>query len=260
MTDTNSVIREKRGQAFWITINRPDKRNAINADVVAGIARGYREAHDDPDVRVIVLTGAGDKSFCAGADLQNTGAAFAVDFSRPNVDYADLLRLSQNATKPAVARVAGVCMAGGMGLLCMTDMAVAADHVLFGLPEVKVGVFPMQVMSLLQQIAPRRLINEWALTGEPFDAHAARAAGLLNHVVPAAELDAKIEWLIGRIIDKSPTAIRRGKYAMRAIAAMSFDQSIAYTESQIALTAMTEDAKEGLKAFAEKRKPVWKGK
>ena len=82
----------------------------------------------------------------------------------------------------------------------------------------------------------------------------------MNHVVPAAELDAKIEWLIGRIIDKSPTAIRRGKYAMRAIASMSFDQSIAYTESQIALTAMTEDAKEGLKAFGEKRKPAWKGK
>ena len=151
-------------------------------------------------------------------------------------------------------------MAGGMGLLCMTDMAVAVESAIFGLPEVKVGVFPMQVMSLLQDIAPRRLINEWALTGEPFDARAAQAAGLLNHVVPAAELDAKIEWLIGRIVDKSPTAIRRGKYAMRAIASMSFDQSIAYTESQIALTAMTEDAKEGLKAFGEKRKPVWKGK
>ena len=143
-------------------------------------------------------------------------------------------------------------MAGGMGLLCMTDMAVAVENAIFGLPEVKVGVFPMQVMSLLQDIAPRRLINEWALTGEPFDARAAQAAGLLNHVVPSAELDAKVEWLIGRIVDKSPTAIRRGKYAMRAIASMSFDQSIAYTESQIALTAMTEDAKEGLKAFARK--------
>ena len=121
-----------------------------------------------------MLTGAGDKAFCAGADLQNSGAAFAMDFSRPNVDYADLLRLSQNATKPAIARVGGVCMAGGMGLLCMTDMAVAADHVIFGLPEVKVGVFPMQVLSLLQSIAPRRLVNEWSLTGEPFDAHAAQ--------------------------------------------------------------------------------------
>lgn len=260
MTENKSVLLEKRGQALWITINRPEKRNALNAEVIAGIVRGYREAHDDAEVRVIVLTGAGDKAFCAGADLQNTGGAFAMDFSRPNVDYADLLRLSQNATKPAIARVNGVCMAGGMGLLCMTDMAVAADHVLFGLPEVKVGVFPMQVMSLLQSIAPRRLINEWSLTGEPFEARAAMSAGLLNHIAPAAELDAKVDWLIGRIVDKSPTAIRRGKYAMRAIAAMSFDEAIAYTESQIALLAMTEDAKEGLKAFGEKRKPSWPGR
>jgi enoyl-CoA hydratase/carnithine racemase len=259
MSDDTVVI-ETRAQALWITINRPDKRNAINAGVVEGISRGYRQAHDDPNIRVIVLTGAGDKAFCAGADLQSTGAAFSFDFSKPNVDYADLLRLAQNATKPAIARVNGTCMAGGMGLLCMTDMAVAADHVIFGLPEVKVGVFPMQVLSLLQSIAPRRLISEWSLTGEPFDAHAAQAAGLLNYVVPAAELDAKVDWLVSRIVDKSPTAIRRGKYAMRAIASMSFDESIAYTESQIALLAMTEDAREGLKAFGEKRKPSWPGK
>ena len=259
MSETHDVLLEKRGQAFWITINRPEKRNAINGEVVAGIKQGYRDAHDDPDVRVIVLTGFGEKAFCAGADLQNTGAAFAMDFARPNVDYADLLRLSQAATKPTIARINGVCMAGGMGLLCMTDLAVAADHAIFGLPEVKVGVFPMQVLSLLQSIAPRRLIREWCITGEPFDAQAALAAGLLNHVVSAVELDRKIDWLIGRIVDKSPTAIRRGKYAMRAIEAMSFDESIAYTESQIALLAMTEDAKEGLAAFAGKRKPVWPG-
>ena len=259
MTDNPSVVLEQRGPAFWITINRPEKRNAMNGDVIAGISEGYRAAHARPDVRVIVLTGAGDKAFCAGADLLNTGAAFAANFAKPNVDYADLLRLSQSATKPAIARVNGVCMAGGMGLLCMTDMAVAADHVMFGLPEVKVGVFPMQVLSLLQSIAPRRVVSEWCITGEPFGAAEAKAAGLLNHIVPAAELDAKIEWLIQRIIDKSPTAIRRGKYAMNAIAAMSFEQSIAYTESQIAVLSMTGDAKEGLTAFAEKRKPVWPG-
>src|ERR1700748_3336718 len=180
MTDHTSVRLEKRGQAFWITINRPEKRNALNGDVIAGISKGYRDAHDDSDVRVIVLTGAGDKAFCAGADLQHTGAAFAMDFAKPNVDYADLLRLSQDATKPAIARVGGVCMAGGMGLLCMHAMSIAADHVIFGLPEVKVGVFPMQVLSLLQTIAPPRLVNEWALTGEPFDAHIAMSAGLLN--------------------------------------------------------------------------------
>ena len=259
MSDTAAVLHDKRGHAFWITINRPDKRNAINAEVIAGIRDGYRAAQADADVRVIVLTGAGDKAFCAGADLQ-PGKGFAFDAARPNLDYADLLRDAQNATLPSIARVNGVCMAGGMGLLCMTDMAVAADHVVFGLPEVKVGVFPMQVMSLLQQIAPRRLVREWALSGEPFDAAQALQAGLLNHVAPANALDAKVDWLVQRIVDKSPTAIRRGKYAMRAIEAMSFDQAIAYTESQIALLAMTEDAKEGLASFNEKRKPQWPGR
>ena len=253
------VLHDKRGHAFWITINRPDKRNALNASVIAGIVDGYRRAHEDNDVRVIVLTGTGTKAFCAGADLQ-PGAGFAFDLSRPNLDYADMLRTAQNATKPTIARVNGVCMAGGIGLLCMTDMAVASDDVVFGLPEVKVGVFPMQVLSLLQSIAPPRLVREWCFTGEPFTAAEAKDAWLLNHVVPAAELDAKVEWLVGRLIDKSPTAIRRGKYAMRALASMSFDQGIAYTESQIAVLAMTQDAKEGLAAFAEKRKPVWTGK
>ena len=253
------VLHDKHGHAFWITINRPDKRNALNASVIAGIVDGYRRAHEDNDVRVIVLTGTGTKAFCAGADLQ-PGAGFAFDLSRPNLDYADMLRTAQNATKPTIARVNGVCMAGGIGLLCMTDMAVASDDVVFGLPEVKVGVFPMQVLSLLQSIAPPRLVREWCFTGEPFTAAEAKDAGLLNHVVPAAELDAKVEWLVGRLIDKSPTAIRRGKYAMRALASMSFDQGIAYTESQIAVLAMTQDAKEGLAAFAEKRKPVWTGK
>jgi enoyl-CoA hydratase/carnithine racemase len=259
MSDTAAVLHDKRGHAFWITVNRPDKRNAINAEVIAGIRAGYRAAHADPDVRVIVLTGAGDKAFCAGADLQ-PGKGFAFDTARPNLDYADLLRDAQNATLPSIARINGTCMAGGMGLLCMTDMAVAAQSAQFGLPEVKVGVFPMQVLSLLQQVAPRRVVREWALSGEPFDAAQALAAGLLNHVVPAAELDAKVEWLVGRIVDKSPTAIRRGKYAMRTLESMSFDQAISYTESQIALLALTEDAREGLASFNEKRKPRWTGR
>src|SRR3981189_2555726 len=103
MTDHSGVVLEKHGRAFWITLNRPEKRNAINGDVVAGIAKGYRDAHDDPDVRVTDLTGAGDKAFCAGADLQHTGAAFAWQLAEPSARYAAVRRLSQNATKPAIA-------------------------------------------------------------------------------------------------------------------------------------------------------------
>ncbi|MGE8369405.1 enoyl-CoA hydratase/isomerase family protein [Cupriavidus sp.] len=258
-SENPAVLHEKRGAAFWITINRPDKRNAINKEVVDGIRAGYRAAHADPVIRAIVLTGAGDKAFCAGGDLQ-PGKGFAFDLSRPNVDYADMLREAQQATLPSIARINGTCMAGGMGLLCMTDMAVAADNVLFGLPEVKVGVFPMQVLSLLQTLAPPRLVREWCISGEPFSAAEAKAAGLVNHLAAPGELDARTEWLIARVADKSPTAIRRGKYAMQAMASMSFAEGIAYTESQIALLAMTEDAREGLAAFNEKRKPVWTGK
>jgi methylglutaconyl-CoA hydratase len=259
MSENQVVLLEKRGATFWITINRPEKRNALNNEVIAGIRAGYEQAQADNDVRVIVLTGAGDKAFCAGADLQ-PGKGFAFDLSKPNVDYADMLRTAYHATLPSIARINGACMAGGMGLLCMTDMAIAAEHVQFGLPEVKVGVFPMQVLSLLQHLAPQRLVREWCISGEPFSAAEAQAAGLLNHVVPASELDSKVEWLIQRIIDKSPTAIRRGKYAMRAIASMSFGEAVTHMESQIALLTMTEDAREGLAAFNEKRKPRWTSK
>jgi enoyl-CoA hydratase/carnithine racemase len=253
------VLLEKRGAAFRITLNRPDKRNAINREVIDGIREGYRQAHLDPEVRAIVLTAAGEKAFCAGGDLQ-PGKGFAFDYSQPNIDYADLLRVAHASTLPSIARVNGACMAGGMGLLCMVDMAVASEQALFGLPEVKVGVFPMQVLSLLQGLVLPRVLREWCMTGEPFDAATALEHGLLNYVVAPQELDAKTDWLVSRLIDKSPTAIRRGKYAMRAMHAMSFEQGIAYTESQIALLALTEDAREGLAAFNEKRKPVWTGR
>lgn len=253
------VIHERRGRALWICLNRPDKRNAINQELLDGIRQGYLQARVDPEVRAIVLTGSGDKAFCAGGDLA-PGQGFAFDFARPSTAYADLLRLAQNSTLPSIAVVNGTCMAGGMGLLGMTDMAIAADHALFGLPEVRIGVFPMQVLGLLQDLVARRTLREWCITGEPFDAAAAQAAGLVNYVVPAADLQAKADWLVSRIADKSPTAIRRGKYAMRAMAAMSFDESMAYTEGQIALLAMTEDAQEGLASFNEKRKPVFSGR
>lgn len=256
---TPAVLLEKRDRAMWITLNRPEKRNAINQQVIDGVRLGLRLAHEDPALRAIVLTGAGDKAFCAGGDLQ-PGAGFTFDYATPNGAYADMLRQAQNATLPIVARVNGACMAGGMGLLCMADMAVAAETALFGLPEVKVGVFPMQVLSILGDLVAPRVVREWCITGEAFDAAAALRHGLVNYVAPDGELDARTDWLLGRITDKSPTAIRRGKYAMRALAAMSFDQAIAYTESQIALLALSEDGKEGLAAFNEKRKPVWTGR
>lgn len=260
MTTGTEVVAETRGRALWLTINREARRNAISAGVLEGLAAGIRQAAATPDIRAVVLTGAGEKAFCAGADLSVGTSTFGSDQAEPTTAYANLLRLVKSTNLPVVARVNGVCMAGGMGLLAMCDMAVAADHAIFGLPEVKIGVFPMQVLSVLQDLVAPRVLNELCITGEPIDAAEARAVGLVNHIAPATELDAKVDWLLGRITDKSPTAIRRGKYAMRAVRAMTFDQAIAFTEGQIALMAQTEDAREGVAAFNEKRKPNWTGR
>ena len=255
----SAVLLERRGAVQWITLNRPQQRNAINAEVIDGIAQGFQRAQESSQVRAIVLTAEGDKAFCAGGDLK-PGNAFAFDVAEPAMPYANLLRLARNCPLPSVARVNGACMAGGMGLLCMTDLAIAADHAKFGLPEAKLGLFPFQVLSLLKdQIGPR-MLREYALTGRTFTADEAKAVGLINHVVPAADLDAKLEELLELLVSNSPTALRRGKYALRAIEAMNFDQAIAFTESQLTLMAMSEDAREGMASFNEKRKPTWTGK
>jgi enoyl-CoA hydratase/carnithine racemase len=251
---------ERRGHALWLTIDRPARRNAISPAVIAGIAAGLREAQADDAIRAVVITGAGDQAFCAGADLSKGSGSFQFDPSRPHLEYADLLRQAWTCTVPMIARVNGHCLAGGMGLFALCDLAVAADHASFGLPEVKVGVFPAQVLSVLQHLIGPRLLAELCLTGEPFDAHRAERIGLVNHVVPAGELDAKTEWLVARVVDKSPTANRRGKAMMRAAFDMSFEQAISYLESQIVTLALTEDAKEGRAAFVEKRAPNWTGR
>jgi enoyl-CoA hydratase/carnithine racemase len=253
------VLRETRGSAYWITINRPSRRNALTSAVISGISAAVEAAEADPGIRVIVLTGAGDKAFCAGADLE-PGKNFAFDYSKPTVDYADLARQLRGLSKPSVACVNGACVAGGMGFLGMTNLVVAAEHAVFGLPEVRVGLYPMQVIALLKDIVPARLLQEWCLTGERFDALAALSSGLVNYVVPAAELDEKVESLVNALVAGSPTAQRRGLYASRAVRDMSWDEALAFAESQIALVAATEDALEGREAFAQKRTPKWKGR
>jgi enoyl-CoA hydratase/carnithine racemase len=240
-----------------LTINRPERRNAINAAVLAGLTEGLERAERDAAIRAVVITGAGDKAFCAGADLA-TGKSFSFDYAEPHQAIANLFRRARRATVPLIARVNGACMAGGMGLMAMCDMAVASENAVFGLPEVKVGVFPAQVLSVLQHQIPQRLLNELCLCGEPLTAREALEAGLVNHV--SADLDGKLDWLLARLLDKSPTAIRRGLYTLKTVETLSFEQSMAFTESQIGLFALTEDAREGQLAFREKRKPHWTGK
>jgi methylglutaconyl-CoA hydratase len=254
---TSDVRREKRDNVQWLTIDRVERRNALNPMVMEGIRQGILEASSDPEVRAIVITGAGEKAFCAGADLQTNATTFAFDYSDPRVPFAKLQRTVFATDIPIIARVNGSCMAGGMGVLGLCDIAIASDNAMFGLPEVKIGLFPMMILTTLKRILPPRQLNELCMTGEPIDASQALAIGLVNHVVPLAELDEKVEWMLQRIVTKSPTAIRRGKYALRAVEDMTIEQTISFTESQVPIAVMTEDFKEGMTAFNEKRSPVW---
>ncbi|WP_390347597.1 enoyl-CoA hydratase/isomerase family protein [Variovorax boronicumulans] len=248
---------EMRGPVMWLTIDRQERRNAINAAVLEGLSDALARANRDTAVRAVVLTGAGTRAFCAGADLQS-GTSFKFDYAAPYQGMANLFRQARQSTVPLIARVNGACMAGGMGLMAMCDLAVASRQAVFGLPEVKVGVFPAQVLSVLGGLLPRRVLAEMCITGEPIDAAQALELKLINRV--SDDVDESVDWLLGRLLDKSPAAIRRGLYTMKKIEAMAFEESMAFTESQIGLFALTEDAAEGQLAFREKRKPQWSGR
>jgi enoyl-CoA hydratase/carnithine racemase len=251
------LLTEMRGPVLWLTINREDKRNAVTPGVLAALADALAAANRERAVRAVVITGAGARAFCAGADLQS-GTSFKFDYSEPHVSFANLFRQAKQSTVPLIARVNGACMAGGMGIMAMCDMVVSAPHAVFGLPEVKVGIFPAQVLSVIGNLLPRRVLAEMCLTGEPISAAQALEYHLVNQV--SDDLDAGVQALLGRMLDKSPAAIRRGLYTMKKIEAMAFEESMAFTESQIGLFALTEDAAEGQLAFREKRKPVWTGR
>ena len=259
MSDSNSpeVRLERRRDALWVWIDRPARRNAINAAVLEGIGSAVAATADDPSVRVIVLTGAGDKAFCAGADLSEGTATFQSRRDEPTTDFGRLARVVRACGIPLIARVNGACVAGGMGLLAMCDLAIAAEHARFGLPEIKVGVFPMQVLVFLRATMHARHINELCLTGEMIGAARAAQMGLVNEIAPLSDLDARVDALVERTCAGSPSAIRRGKLVLSAMEMMSFEQALAFAEAQIALAASSADAEEGLRAFNDKRKPRW---
>ncbi|MCY7319765.1 MAG: enoyl-CoA hydratase/isomerase family protein [Ramlibacter sp.] len=259
MSDTPEsagLLVQERGNVLWLTIDREERRNVLSHGVLAAMSQAIDAAQSRRELRAIVITGAGSKAFCSGADLQSA-QAFTTDYSEPVGHLAQLLRRARASNLPLIARVNGACMAGGMGLLAMCDLAVACSHAVFGLPEVKVGVFPAQVLTVLQHLIPRRKLAEMCLTGEPLTSAQALEYDLVNYV--ADDVDAALDWLMGRLLDKSPAAIRRGLYTMKGIQAMSFEESMAFTESQIALFTLTDDAREGQLAFRQKRKPEWKG-
>ena len=257
MSDSSVILTERRGNALWIFINREERRNAVNPDVLGGIQAALEAIRNDASVRVVVLTGKGGKAFCAGADLSRGTGVFTTGGDEPTTDFGRLARLMRTIGVPTIARINGDCVAAGMGLISMCDLAIAADHARFGLPEAKVGVFPYQVLVYLRHILQPRVVNELCLTGDLIDAREARAIGLVNQVVPAAELDGAVDKMITRLAAASPMAVKRGKYALHAMESMEFNEALAFTETQIAVASNAADAREGLAAFNERRKPSW---
>jgi len=250
------------GSVQWITINREERRNALNASVVQAINAGITEAMAFADCRAIVLTGAGDKAFCAGADLARNaqGFAFDIDYAQPRHYIVDLFKRMQECRLPIVARVNGHVMAGGFGLLCACDMAVAADDIRIGTTESRIGVTPMMILPYMLRLLPPRRLQEMCITGEPFSAQDALDWGVVNYLAPRAELDAKTDWLLSRIVDKSPTAIRLGKQAFHAMRDMSLRDALEYAQVMVPVMSSTEDAREGLAAFRDKRPPQFTGR
>lgn len=259
MSDDTPVLTERRGQVFWITINRPERNNAMNDHVTGGIAAGLKAAQADEGVRAVVLTGAGEKTFCAGGDLspQPDGSPFRTEPSRPQLKLTDMFEAFEACTLPIIARVNGHALGGGFGLVCACDLAVGVKGARLGTPEVGVGLFPMTILPYMLRVLPRRKVLELCMRGTPWSADRAYEEGLLNAVAEPGGLDAALDEILADIVKRSPTAIRLGKTAFHAVQDMPIREAQQYTQLMLPIMAGTEDGKEGFAAFQQKRDPDW---
>ncbi|CAN5254044.1 enoyl-CoA hydratase-related protein [soil metagenome] len=244
-----------------VVINRPHRRNALSWPLVAEMRSVLASARADDAVRVVVLTGAGDKAFCAGADLSGMteGAGWnALHEARGGL--AGLFRDLWDLGKPTIARVRGYALAGGFGLALACDMVVAADDAQFGAPEIDVGLWPYLVTVPLLRAMPPKKALELMMTGRRVGAAEADRLGFVTTVVPASELDGATAALAASLAAKSPAVMKLGRDSFYAVWDQAADHALRLLHPMLTLTAATDDAAEGLAAFAEKRAPVWKGR
>ncbi|MBI2059806.1 MAG: enoyl-CoA hydratase/isomerase family protein [Nitrospirae bacterium] len=247
-----------------LTINRPEKRNSISPQVIKDLHLAFREADQDQATIVVVLTGAGDKAFCAGADLmgggaqaEDTGPLARFEGSR---QFADLFRVMAGLGKPIVGRVNGHALAGGLGLMLGCDLIIAADTAEFGTPEINIGLFPYVIMATIARNVPRKACLELLLTGDRINAQEAHRIGLINRVVPKAELDQAVNELTGKLKSKSPAILRLGRRAFYTMSEMHLSEALEYLNGVLTVNGLTEDMIEGVMAFFQKRPPQWKGR
>jgi enoyl-CoA hydratase/carnithine racemase len=257
-----SVAVHRHEDVLTLTIDRPDARNALNGEVLQGLIDGLREADRDPDVRVVVLTGAGDRVFCAGADLGAgmTGDSDPVEQHEGRGLLRDLLAATEALGKPLIGRLNGHALAGGLGVALACDLLVAADDVQLGTPEVRVGLWPYMISALLvEHLGPKRAL-ELMMTGERITAQQAQAWGLVNRVCPRSALDAAVDELADTLRLAGPVAMRLGRRSFHESRQMTPHAALAYLHGMLDLTVQTEDVREGVTAFFEKRPPVWQGR
>jgi enoyl-CoA hydratase len=260
--DTLSVLREQQGQVLTLTINRPDARNSLNPEVLEGLVEGLQYARDDDGVRVVVLTGAGEKAFCAGADLGSglTENANAVDQHEQRGALRRLFEAAERLDKPLVGRVNGHALAGGLGVALACDLLVTVEDAAFGTPEVRVGLWPYVISALItEHVGPKRAL-ELMMTGRRLSAGEAREWGLVNQVVPREQLDETVEQLTSQLIAGAPLAMALGRRSYHQAREMSPSAAMAYLHGMLDLTVQTEDVVEGVTAFFEKREANWKGR
>lgn len=256
MTEQDLLYRVENRVAH-LTINRESKRNSISPDVTALFFKYLDKAEKDQNVRAVCITGTGEKAFCAGADL---GGSMNSDGRDGFQNYADLLKRMAAFPKPTVARVNGYCLAGGTGFMLACDIVIAADNARFGTPEVNVGLFPMMIGALIFKNVPRKKAMEMVLLGEKLTAEQALEMGMVTRVVPADKLDEEVGNVLQILSLKSPIGMKIGKEAFYKMADMLFEDAVDYLCRQLKAVVATEDAKEGITAFIEKRAPNFTGK
>ena len=258
-TEASQVKVVQEGVVCRITIDRESEHNTMTDAVMSDLQHAFQAAEHMQGARVIVLTGAGQKTFCAGGKLKPTsdGSPFALEPGRFDHPVADLFRAMDRCNLPIIARVNGGAFGGGVGLVCACDFAVSVDTVKFGTTEARVGVFPMMILPLLMRVISRRRLQEMCFFAERFDAHEALRLEIVNRVVAEDVLDAAVDELVAKLVANSPVALRMGRRAFAAMSDLSLHDALNLAQTILPIMSQSEDTKEGMLAFAERRSPQW---
>lgn len=252
---------ELRDHVARVTVDRPEVLNAIDAAAEAELQAIWSRIENDREVRVVVLTGAGDRAFCVGADMKNTGKSGLEYWAASRPGGFGGIALRQTLDVPVLARVNGHALGGGLEMVLGCDLVVAAEEATFGLPEPRVGRLPLDGgMVLLQRQIPSRLAMGMLLTGRRVPAREAASFGLVNEVVPRAELDKAVDRWVGEMLECAPLSLRAIKQSARRTAHLAAIEAQAQRLPAVVEALQSTDATEGVVAFREKRKPVWQGR